>query len=134
VPVLAERPEESREIHHTIVETVAGARVREEWSVKADLEGWEKPREIDGHVPDVWAEKLGRTLVVEVETCDTIHLDETREQYRAFYGYAKPSPQMNREFRVYTPKECYEEAAEQAEKWGIVSFHVTKHFWYFEDI
>ncbi|MFQ5871069.1 MAG: hypothetical protein ACE5IB_02765 [Candidatus Geothermarchaeales archaeon] len=132
---MAKRSQEEQALHRTLVGMVVEVRESRGWFVKAELDGWVKPPEIGGHVPDVWAEKTGAVMVVEVETCDTIHLVETKEQYRAFYRYAMPTPERkNREFRIYTPKACYEEALKQAEEWKVISFHPTRYFWHFEDL
>lgn len=52
---------------------------------------------------DVIAWKDGKQYVFEVETNETIDLDYTKEQFEAFYDYAKGH---EAEFSVLVPKKC----------------------------
>jgi hypothetical protein len=82
--------------------------------VRADDIGWPggTPAMIGGHVPDVTARGRRGLLVVEVETCDTITLAQTRSQWTAFSS----TPGT---FRVLVPTSCLAAAKRQAYLWRI---------------
>lgn len=56
------------------------------WYVMADhIPGFDKPPEIEGYVPDIYAIKSNCTYIIEIET-DT---EDDKEQHVAFRNYAK---------------------------------------------
>lgn len=69
---------------------------------------FQNPDEMPGrngskYTSDVIAWKDGKQFVFEVETTETIDLDYTREQFEAFYDYARGN---QAEFSVLVPKKC----------------------------
>ena len=67
---------------------------------------FDDPFEMDGrtgkkYISDVIACKDGKQHVFEVETNETIDLDYTREQFEAFYDYARGH---QAEFNILVPK------------------------------
>lgn len=81
--------------HDICVEKKATELKNEGYMVEADLEGWPKPPQIEGYIPDIFAHvrKTNVTRICEVETEETINTD--REQWMAFKRYA------DRYFGVY---------------------------------
>ena len=78
--------------HDKRVEQIAGKLNRENWRVKADIPGYEKPRPIgkDKRRPDIEATKHGHRRIVEVETPDTVNKD--RKQQQSFRRHAGQKP------------------------------------------
>lgn len=73
--------------HDTCVRNKATRWKNDGWSVKADLENWDKPSEIGGYVPDIEASKTHITRICEVETEDTFEPD--RKQWETFKKYCE---------------------------------------------
>ena len=69
------------------VRAVADELKRDNWTVKADLEGYEKPSEIGkGYLPDIQAEKKGcLTRICEVATPEMF--EGNKERYVEFKNY-----------------------------------------------
>jgi len=91
--------------------------------ISADITGYSNPDPIDGKIPDVVGIIDGDEVIIEIETCETIDTEHTKEQYNAFSKVGKI-------FRVYTPKECSQKASSNAKNWGIKNVV----FYYFKDI
>ena len=70
--------------HDLKVKQIVRQLEKEDWKVKADLEGHNKPDSIgkEGYIPDIQAEKKGSTRIIEVETNDTLEKD--KNQHAAF--------------------------------------------------
>ena len=71
------------------------------------------------YVPDIVCFKndVGNTLIIaEVETCETLNTDHTKEQLRIFAAHAKGKAG---EFHIMTPKECSGAAKSLAIELGI---------------
>ena len=68
--MMTEKKSKAQDSHDACVRTVADELKRDNWAVKADLEGYEKPSAIGkGYLPDVQAEKKGcLTRICEVAT------------------------------------------------------------------
>lgn len=90
-------------------------------NVKADLDGWDTPTEINGHVPDVTATINGISIILEAETCKSIDTTDTKDQLKAFYEAAKSG---NREFHLVVPKSCMTAAKLKLLEWGISASQV----------
>ena len=73
--------------HDSCVMAVAEELKRDNWTVKADLEGYEKPSTIAGsYVPDIQAEKKGcLTRICEIATADMF--EGNKERYIEFKNY-----------------------------------------------
>ncbi len=76
--------------HDKCVESKVLAWKKDGYIVFADIEGWEKPIEIEGYVPDVIARKHGVARICEIETDDT--LESHRPQLEALKKYAENLP------------------------------------------
>ena len=73
--------------HDKCVENKANEWKNDGYIVFADLEGWNKPVEVEGYVPDVIARKKGVARICEVETEDT--LEDHGPQWGAFKRFAE---------------------------------------------
>lgn len=105
-------PRKEHELHSKLVRAQIRAYQDEGTSVvAADLEAWVKPPVVGRHIPDIVAKKYGGTIYNESETCQTIGLDQTREQLRDFsrHGYLE----------VTVPQSCLVQAKEYAKRWAI---------------
>ncbi len=87
------------------------------YSVEADYPEYRIPRRIDGIKPDLYAEAWWKkkTIVVEVETCDSLD-NHAKAEWKAFSKYTKG---RDSEFWVVVPDECLEEAKKKAKEWKI---------------
>ncbi len=70
------------------------------------------PARIGTAVPDIWAKKGSKEIVVEVETCSSLEDADTRYQFNAF------SRKPGIEFWVVVPKKCAGLAQKNAKEWG----------------
>lgn len=66
------------------------------YKVKADLPNYEKPKSINGCIPDAIIKKGKKEIILEVETKKTLNSDE--KQRNKFQNYASRS--KNRKFRT----------------------------------
>ncbi|MFN3285650.1 MAG: hypothetical protein ACK45F_05155 [bacterium] len=88
----------------------------------ADLPGERPPRSL--HLPGfppsrpdlTGRDPANRLLVVEVETCDTLDLEETTRQWQLFRAYADS---CGGEFHLVVPEECRERAAELLDRLSL---------------
>jgi hypothetical protein len=81
--------------------------------IRADLQGYNQPeliwwmgKERDAYRPDVTCLKndgKGTPIILEAETCESIAIDHTRQQWQLFSARAK---QIGGEFHVVVPKVC----------------------------
>ena len=72
-------------IHDSCVREIANELKKDNWVVKASLEGWEKPSKIGERVPDIVAEKGCLKRICEVATEEMFEGDKKR--YREFKNY-----------------------------------------------
>jgi hypothetical protein len=85
---LTEKNEESKDnSHDACVRVVANELKKANWTVKADISGYEKPGELEkGYVPDVQAEKKGCvTRICEIATPEMF--DGDIQKYIEFKNY-----------------------------------------------
>lgn len=80
------------------------------------------PDRVGAHIPELWARKDKRTIIMAVETCQSI--DSPDAHYR-FKDFSRPE---DVEFHVAIPEKCKIRAKEMAEKWGIT----VDKFWVFK--
>lgn len=98
-------------------------------NIRADLENFSRPDKIwwqaranQPFIPDLTCQmnNLQRTqIVMEAETCDSLSLDHTRQQFALFSAHAI---QYKKEFHVAVPRLC---------NWGgrnVTGEQVVKHF------
>lgn len=93
----------------------------------ADLPGYPMVEEINGKLPDIVSISGERKKVItEVETCKTIGIEHTKEQYKAF-SRARNS---NTEFHVVVPKSCLTQAKQKAKEWNTP----VDTWWYSDNV
>lgn len=104
-----------KEQHETMIRTRANNLSKYGYDVYADhIKEYNTPREINGHIPDVFAEAIILPkIIVEVETSNSYDLEHTRQQYQAFSNIP------NVEFHVVVPKSCLAKAQAKAREWNI---------------
>jgi len=73
--------------HDQCVRAIAEDLKRENWLVKANTEGWEKPSEVGGVVPDVLAHKGCLKRICQIVSEKDFEGNKT--QYRDFKNYCK---------------------------------------------
>jgi len=84
---MTEKKRKAQDSHDACVKAVADELKRDNWKVKADLEGYQKPSTIGkGYLPDVQAEKKGcLTRICEVATLEMF--EGNKERYVEFKNY-----------------------------------------------
>lgn len=116
-----ERNQISQSIHNKLIEKqVKGYKKLGYLDIKADHIGHRNgaPKEINGHRPDISATYNGIKIICEVETDDSISIEHTVEQWKAF---SKSSYQ----FDICVPSKSLSKAKKFAEKHGIK----VRKFW-----
>lgn len=83
---MAKRSPRQQGKHDIGVKKTADYYLTQGYKVKADIKGFDQPESINKRRPDVVAKKNGKTVVVEVETKDSIKTDEA--QQKVFQDYA----------------------------------------------
>ena len=86
----------SQSDHDNMVKQVADFFIKEKYpNVKADLTGYTQPDvlkwkgETSGHIPDVTTEENKKfSIIIEVETDDSINDQHTADQWKLFAAYA----------------------------------------------
>jgi len=103
------------EIHESLIKTrVRGYQAAGHTRIKADhIDGYDEPKQIYDHIPDITSWKDGVFYVTEAETCDSFN-DETVEQWEDFERYA--GEHNNVKFHVVVPESCLKEAKKFAEE------------------
>jgi len=99
---MARRTMVSQQRHDAMVQRIAdGLRDGGFPTVRADqVDGYAPPDEIGGQVPDVTASGQ-QEYIYEVETEESLELDETDRQWQAFAHYARHN---NAQFVIVVPK------------------------------
>ena len=99
---MARRAKKGQEAHDAKVAETAKRLSRQGYSVKADLPGseYQRPKAINGRVPDIVARKGGKTVIREVETPSTVRSDKSQQE--VFRKHAEKK--SNTEFRVLVAK------------------------------
>jgi hypothetical protein len=84
---VTEKKTKDQESHDSCVRVVADELKADNWTVKADLEGYEKPSAIGkGYLPDIKAEKKGcLTRICEIATPEMF--EGNMDQYREVKNY-----------------------------------------------
>lgn len=73
--------------HDTCVRTIAEDLKKDNWLVKANTEGWEKPSEVGGVVPDVMAHKGCLKRICQIVTEEDFQANKAN--YRDFKNYCR---------------------------------------------
>jgi hypothetical protein len=81
--VILLRTPQGQALHDAVVVTMAEQLMKQGHRVVADVNGYPRPPEVLGHIPDIIAN--GRAnLISEVETSDSYSSQHTRDQLQAF--------------------------------------------------
>ena len=120
--ITTRRSIKAQSLHDTMVRIRANNLTNDGYYVYADISGFPEPPKFGGHIPDIYAVKGVSKIITEIETCETICLDHTREQYTAFSHVSET------EFHVKVPESCLSEAKDCAARWGIT----VNRWWYQE--
>jgi hypothetical protein len=103
--------------HDTIVKDQVSTLEQRRHTIQgADITGYAPVQEVNGRVPDIVSTSpQGNRVLTEVETCDTIGMEHTKDQLidlaRARGG--------NTELHLVVPKSCLGEAQKTVKGWGI---------------
>lgn len=124
---MIERPE--KDLHESMIKGMIKALEGNGYRIlQADLFGYPSPDKIGEHIPDIIAISSGTIavsegtrVIVEVETCKTIALSHTKEQFKEF-------SRADGAFFVAVPESCLEQLKENARTWGV---SVDK--WYYQE-
>jgi hypothetical protein len=82
-----------------MVALVATEYVRKGYKVAAEIPGFDAPEPVEGLVPDICAERDGRTVVIEVETRETLFGAEYLSEHKTFRKWKEQAPR-NREYKM----------------------------------
>lgn len=109
------RNTESAQVHLRLITAMVNKLMTEGYKVSADHIGYPngKPPEFNNFVPDIYAKKDDKKVIIEAETCDSLEDDHTRVQWTAL------STMKDISFWVIVPQKCHEKAKELREKWGL---------------
>lgn len=110
-----ERSEAAQSIHNKLIQKqVEEYKKLRYLSIKADHIGYGSgmPKEVNGHRPDISANNKGIRVICEVETDDSIEIEHTIEQWKAF-------SRSLYQFEVCVPAKSLAKAKKLAEKHGI---------------
>jgi hypothetical protein len=69
------------------------------YAVAAEIDGWPAPAAVEGQVPDVLATRGDETVVVEVETEETLASREYADEHKAFRKWKEQAPKT-REYKM----------------------------------
>ena len=118
-----ERDSETKQSHIHLISAMVNKLIADGWKVSADHIGYPNgsPPQFNNFVPDIYAKKGSKEIIIEAETCDSLS-DETRVKWTAL------SSNKNIEFSLIIPKKCVDKAKELAKKWNIQ----VKDFWHME--
>ena len=78
------RPPHAQERHDRMVEILAREYAKKGYRVCAELPGFPPPEPVEGAAPDIRAERDGETVVIEVETRETLFGSEYETEHKAF--------------------------------------------------
>jgi len=77
---MAKRSKRQQNKHDNEVSRLAKYYQQQDFQVNADIEGFNQPTTINGRRPDIIAKKKGKTVIVEVETIDSLKKDQNQRQ------------------------------------------------------
>jgi len=83
---MAKRTPRQQSKHDAGVQDSAEYYEQQGYNVQADISGYDKPKSIGGRRPDVIARKKQETVIVEVETKDSLEKDKAQQE--TFKEYA----------------------------------------------
>ena len=94
---------ENQTAHDMCVDKLARRLSHDGWMVEAHVSEWPKPAYIKEFMPDIRAQRNDSTMIIEVETEDTIISDA--DQQDAFRRYAAENPGVA--FFLYLAKDNF---------------------------
>lgn len=81
--------------HDRMVALLAKEYSAKGYRVWAEAEGYPVPEPIEGAVPDIVAQRDGETVVIEVETRDTLFGSEYEAEHKAFRKWKEADPKAH---------------------------------------
>ncbi len=97
------RSPESQKAHDKTVKDLADEYNKQSNKIWVDgIEGYTRPKTYFGKRPDIVVEHPNGTLIIEVETDDSVHCLRAKKQHRAFSNWASRVP--SREYRAKIAK------------------------------
>ena len=82
------RSQQTQSKHNKKVSDLAWSYNGRGYTVKADVGNYPRPRMINGKMPDLWVEKDGQVIIIEVETYDSVNTTHAISQKKTFQEYA----------------------------------------------
>jgi len=116
------RTSNSSMLHEALIrEMVTSYEAQKYYNIKADHIGHKNgsPTEVNGHIPDIYAEKNNATVICEAETADSIYEYRTIDQWEAF-------SHSTYEFHVVVPMSALDDAKKIA-----AQHNITVDFWWY---
>lgn len=71
-----------------------------------------KPDPVGAHIPEIWAKKDDKVIIMAVETCRSIDTEDAKFRFKEF------SRAKDMSFHVAIPKNCKSKAQEMSDKWN----------------
>ena len=123
------RKDTDQEDHDKMVRAWVKALREMGYEVKADLPEFdEKPSKVHGKVPDVEATKGQDVIIGEQETCESIPLDDTRDQFVAF----TKGRSSKRKFYASVLKGCLQDLKDQVQRWKAEDYQIeVDQYWHY---
>jgi len=113
---MTQRDSTSQVNHDTLIWVMVNELERRGNYVKADHIGHRngQPGLVNGHIPDIEASSNGTRRIIEAETPETFNLQDTKNQFIAFYNA------YGTRFEVIVPKGYSTEIRRIAQSWGVM--------------
>jgi hypothetical protein len=93
-PVIHRSPH-VQERHDRMVAILAKQYEAKGYRVSAEIPGYPAPEPVEGSVPDIVAQRNGVTVVIEVETRDTLFGAEYEAEHKAFRKWKEHDPKAH---------------------------------------
>ena len=108
-------------IQKRLVVAMVNKLLSEGYRVQANHIGYPNgvPNEVNKYTPDIHAEKKGKKIIIEAETCDSLKNKEIRLRWTAF------SATEDIDFSIITPALCVSRAKRLAKEWKVK----IKNYW-----
>lgn len=109
-------------LHETLIkEMVTSYESQDYYNIKADHIGHKngRPDEVNGYIPDIYAEKNNAVVLCEAKTTDSIYVPHTIEQWKAF-------SKSTYKFHVVVPMSVLDDAKKIA-----AQHNITVDFWWY---
>lgn len=106
---------ENIKIHKRLIAAMVNKLLSEGYEVSASYIGYPNgcPDEFNKYTPDIYAEKNGKKLIIEADTCSSLNNKETQLRWTAL------SMVDNVNFSVIVQASCVFKAKSLAKKWKI---------------